>query len=62
MTLGDRCRPALAPRVTGQWPMMKPVDLPRVDLRDLSRTALLVVDVQRGFDDVTYWGPRDNPA
>jgi len=32
------------------------------DLPDLSRTVLLVVDVQRGFDDTRYWGPRDNPA
>jgi nicotinamidase-related amidase len=23
--------------------------------------ALLVVDVQRGFDDAAYWGPRNNP-
>jgi nicotinamidase-related amidase len=26
------------------------------------RRALIVVDVQRGFDDEAYWGPRDNPA
>ena len=24
--------------------------------------ALLVVDVQQGFNDVEYWGPRNNPA
>jgi nicotinamidase-related amidase len=24
--------------------------------------ALMVVDVQRGFDDADYWGPRNNPA
>src|SRR3954447_25344549 len=24
--------------------------------------ALMVVDVQRGFDDATYWGPRNNPV
>jgi nicotinamidase-related amidase len=24
--------------------------------------ALIVVDVQRGFDDAAYWGPRNNPA
>jgi nicotinamidase-related amidase len=24
--------------------------------------ALLVVDVQRAFDDAGYWGPRNNPA
>src|SRR3954451_18426583 len=23
--------------------------------------VLLVVDVQRGFDDTAYWGPRNNP-
>lgn len=23
--------------------------------------ALLVIDVQRGFDDAEFWGPRDNP-
>ncbi|MEU9417175.1 cysteine hydrolase family protein [Streptomyces sp. NPDC048272] len=25
-------------------------------------TALVVVDVQRGFDDASFWGPRNNPA
>jgi nicotinamidase-related amidase len=24
--------------------------------------ALILVDVQRGFDDEGYWGPRNNPA
>ena len=24
-------------------------------------TALIVIDVQKGFDDGTYWGPRNNP-
>jgi len=24
-------------------------------------TALVVVDVQKGFDDETHWGPRNNP-
>ncbi|WP_218219954.1 cysteine hydrolase family protein [Nesterenkonia sp. Act20] len=24
------------------------------------RPALIVIDVQRGFDDAQYWGPRDN--
>ena len=24
-------------------------------------TALVVVDVQKGFDDEVYWGPRNNP-
>ncbi len=23
-------------------------------------TALVVIDVQKGFDDATYWGPRNN--
>jgi nicotinamidase-related amidase len=31
-------------------------------LPDLDRLALLLVDVQQGFDDATYWGPRNNPA
>lgn len=25
-------------------------------------TALIVIDVQRGFDDEKYWGQRNNPA
>ncbi|GHB73868.1 hydrolase [Streptomyces cirratus] len=25
-------------------------------------SALLVIDVQKGFDDATFWGPRNNPA
>lgn len=24
-------------------------------------TALIVVDMQKGFDDSSYWGPRNNP-
>ncbi|MFF5706052.1 cysteine hydrolase family protein [Streptomyces sp. NPDC012794] len=24
-------------------------------------SALLVIDVQKGFDDASFWGPRDNP-
>jgi nicotinamidase-related amidase len=28
---------------------------------DLTRTALVVVDVQRAFDDADYWGRRNNP-
>lgn len=30
--------------------------------RSGSAVALVVVDVQTGLDDVTYWGPRNNPA
>jgi nicotinamidase-related amidase len=26
------------------------------------RSALVVVDVQKAFDDPAYWGPRNNPA
>ncbi len=37
------------------------MQIPAVDLPDLDRLALLVVDVQRGFDDTGYWGPRNNP-
>src|SRR5919109_3884393 len=29
---------------------------------DLDRTALLVIDVQRAFDDADFWGRRNNPA
>lgn len=28
---------------------------------DLDRTALIVIDVQRAFDDAAYWGARNNP-
>jgi hypothetical protein len=28
----------------------------------LDRTALVVVDVQRAFEDAAYWGRRNNPA
>jgi nicotinamidase-related amidase len=30
-------------------------------MRDLDQTALVVVDVQRAFDDAAYWGARNNP-
>jgi nicotinamidase-related amidase len=33
-----------------------------VTLPDLSRYALVVVDVQQGFEDEAFWGPRNNPA
>jgi nicotinamidase-related amidase len=26
-----------------------------------ANAALLVIDVQKGFDDLEYWGPRNNP-
>ncbi|MDT7577524.1 MAG: hypothetical protein QOH17_3857 [Pseudonocardiales bacterium] len=29
---------------------------------DLDRLALVLVDVQRGFEDAAYWGRRNNPA
>ncbi|KJY32280.1 MULTISPECIES: cysteine hydrolase family protein [Streptomyces] len=25
-------------------------------------SALIVIDVQKGFDDASFWGPRNNPA
>src|SRR5829696_4494955 len=31
-------------------------------MTDLDRTALVVVDVQRAFEDAGYWGRRNNPA
>lgn len=27
-----------------------------------ANSALLVIDVQKGFDDPAFWGPRNNPA
>jgi nicotinamidase-related amidase len=27
-----------------------------------SASALLLIDVQQGFDDLAYWGPRNNPG
>lgn len=37
------------------------MEIPAHDLPDLDRLALLVVDVQHGFDDSAYWGTRNNP-
>lgn len=37
------------------------MELPTPDLPDLDRLALVLVDVQQGFDDAGYWGPRNNP-
>ncbi|HEX5617423.1 MAG TPA: isochorismatase family protein [Solirubrobacteraceae bacterium] len=31
-------------------------------MTDLSSTALVVVDVQKAFDDAAHWGRRNNPA
>jgi nicotinamidase-related amidase len=28
----------------------------------MTKNALIVVDVQNGFDQLDYWGPRNNPA
>jgi len=36
------------------------VDIPEVALPDLNRLALLLVDVQQGFDDTRRWGVRNN--
>ena len=35
-----------------------------MDIRvaDLRRPALIVVDVQAGFENSEFWGPRDNPS
>lgn len=37
------------------------MDIPEVALPDLDRLALLLVDVQQGFDDTRGWGARNNP-
>ncbi len=31
-------------------------------MNPLQNPALIVIDVQRGFDDHAYWGPRNNPG
>lgn len=28
----------------------------------MTKNALIVIDVQQGFDQLDYWGPRNNPA
>jgi nicotinamidase-related amidase len=28
----------------------------------MTKNALIVIDVQNGFDQLDYWGPRNNPA
>ncbi|UZN03162.1 cysteine hydrolase family protein [Cellulomonas sp. S1-8] len=38
------------------------MQIPAPELPDLDRLALIVVDVQRGFDDADHWGPRNNPG
>ncbi len=38
------------------------MDIPHRPLGDLGRTALVLVDVQAGFDDAAYWGRRNNGA
>lgn len=30
-------------------------------MTDLDRPALVVIDVQKGFEDASFWGERDNP-
>ena len=39
----------------------EPPNEPLWQNEDLDRVALVVVDAQTGFDDETFWGPRDNP-
>ena len=48
----------------GAWAQLletEVVDLRGSNLPDLDRLALLIVDVQQGFDVAGYWGPRNNP-
>ncbi|UQX03834.1 cysteine hydrolase family protein [Streptomyces sp. RerS4] len=33
----------------------------RTAIEIADNSALLVIDVQKGFDDASFWGPRDNP-
>jgi hypothetical protein len=34
---------------------------PRITVTDVDHVALVVVEVQQGFDDAESWGPRNNP-
>jgi nicotinamidase-related amidase len=36
--------------------------MPPATPAELDRLALVVVDVQRAFDDAAFWGPRNNPG
>ncbi len=38
------------------------MELPELTTPDLDDLALVVVDVQRAFDDTDYWGTRNNPS
>lgn len=59
MRPGRRIPPSISGTRTGHTDH---VELPTAHLPDLDRLALLVVDVQQGFDDQAHWGPRNNPA
>lgn len=66
MHLGNQTRqrarePGLRDLVGPADATLMSMDLPSRDLPDLDRLALLVVDVQQGFDNAAYWGPRNNP-
>jgi nicotinamidase-related amidase len=51
--------------MAGKYRMVLDLPLPRVEVPDQTRgmtnTALIVVDVQRAFDDTEFWGKRNNP-
>lgn len=38
------------------------MELPEPELPDLAGLALLLIDVQQGFDEADYWGLRNNPS
>lgn len=61
--------------IEGEWgrmrgqPQLSPRLFPDVSLNSvnspsirLERPALIVIDVQAGFDNSEFWGPRDNPS